>query len=95
MDVAYFRGSHPGPEGNMVFIAGGERMVFDRSSGSGQGGQKDGLRREERRRAMLKLVVNLVLFLNQALRSKGDPRLKAGLNPEILHDVFDIGSCRK
>ena len=95
MDVPISGAATQAREGNMVFMAGGEKAVFDKvkpvldkvgKKTVHVGTSGDG--------AMLKLVVNLVLFLNQAAAIEGlTLGLKAGLDPAILHDVLVSGAA--
>jgi len=95
MDVPISGAANQAREGNMVFMVGGDRgsfetikPVFDKigkktvyvgPSGSG---------------AMLKTVVNHVLFLNQAAAIEGMVLgRKAGLDPAILFDVLVTGAA--
>jgi len=79
----------------MVFMAGGEREVFaevkpvlDRL------GKKTVYVGKNGHAAMLKLVVNHILFLNQAAAIEGLVLgVKAGLDPETLLDVITSGAA--
>jgi len=81
--------------GNMVFMLGGKRSVFEKV--------KPVLDRIAKKTvyvgksgdaAALKLVVNHILFLNQAAAIEGLVLgLKAGLNPDVLYDVITSGAA--
>ncbi len=79
----------------MVFMAGGEKAAFDRVKPVlDKVGKKTVYVGKSGDGAMLKLVVNLVLFLNQAAAVEGlTLGLKAGLSPEILYDVLVSGAA--
>jgi 2-hydroxy-3-oxopropionate reductase len=95
MDVPISGAANQAKEGNMVFMVGGKRSVFDlikpvldkigkKSVYVGRNGEA----------AMLKVVVNLVLFLNQAAAIEGlTLGLKAGLSPEVMIDVLVSGAA--
>jgi 3-hydroxyisobutyrate dehydrogenase-like beta-hydroxyacid dehydrogenase len=95
MDVPISGAATQAREGNMVFMAGGERIVFDQVKPVlDKVGKKTVYIGKNGDGAMLKLVVNLVLFLNQAAAIEGlTLGLKAGLDPEILHDVLISGAA--
>jgi len=81
--------------GNMVFMLGGKKSIFEKVKPVldriakktvyvGKGG--DG--------AALKLVVNHILFLNQAAAIEGLVLgLKAGLNPDVMFTVITSGAA--
>jgi len=81
--------------GNMVFMLGGKRSIFEKV--------KPVLDRIAKKTvyvgksgdaAALKLVVNHILFLNQAAAIEGLVLgLKAGLNPDIMFDVITSGAA--
>ena len=81
--------------GNMVFMLGGKRSVFEKV--------KPVLDRIAKKTvyvgksgdaAALKLVVNHILFLNQAAAIEGLVLgLKAGLDPDVLYDVITSGAA--
>ncbi len=95
MDVPISGSSAQAKVGNMVFMAGGEREVFaevkpvlDRL------GKKTVYVGKNGHAAMLKLVVNHILFLNQAAAIEGLVLgVKAGLDPETLLDVITSGAA--
>ena len=82
-------------EGNMVFMAAGKREAFNiirpvlerigkKTVYVGSNG--DG--------AMLKIVVNTILYLNQAAAIEGFVLgLKAGLDPEVMFEVVSSGAA--
>jgi 2-hydroxymethylglutarate dehydrogenase len=82
-------------EGNMVFMAGGEKEVFDLVKPVlDKVGKKTVYAGKHGDAAMLKLTVNLVLFLNQASAVEGlTLGLKAGLDPDVLYDVLVSGAA--
>ena len=81
--------------GNMVFMAGGKKSVFrqikpvfDRI------GKKTVYVGKNGDAAMLKVVVNTILYLNQAAAIEGFVLgLKAGLDPEVMFDVISSGAA--
>ncbi len=95
MDVPISGSSAQAKVGNMVFMAGGKRESFDivkpildrigkKTVYIGRNG--DG--------AMLKLVVNHTLMLNQAAAIEGMVLgIKAGLDPDIMLDVLASGAA--
>lgn len=95
MDVPISGSSAQARVGNMVFMAGGKKSIFERikpvldrigKETVYVGKSGDG--------AMLKLVVNHILFLNQAAAIEGMVMgLKAGLDPEIMLDVITSGAA--
>ena len=95
MDVPISGAATQAREGNMVFMAGGERTLFDKVKPVlDRVGKKTVYVGKNGDGAMLKLVVNLVLFLNQAAAIEGlTLGLKAGLNPEVLYDVLVSGAA--
>src|SRR4030042_6916253 len=95
MDVPISGAATQAREGNMVFMAGGEKAVFDKVKPVlDKVGKKTVHVGKHGDGAMLKLVVNLVLFLNQAAAIEGlTLGLKAGLHPAILHDVLVSGAA--
>ena len=95
MDVPISGAATQAREGNMVFMAGGESTVFDKVKPVlDKVGKKTVYVGKNGDGAMLKLVVNLVLFLNQAAAIEGlTLGLKAGLDPEVLHDVLVSGAA--
>lgn len=95
MDVPISGSSAQAKLGNMVFMVGGKRSVSEKikpvldrvgkktvyvgSNGSG---------------AMLKLIVNHVLFINEAAAVEGlTLGLKAGIDPEIMLNVLTSGAA--
>ena len=95
MDVPISGSSAQARVGNMVFMAGGKRSIFERikpvldrigKKTVYTGGMGDG--------ATLKLVINHTLYLNQAAAIEGLVLgLKAGLNPDVLYDVITSGAA--
>jgi 3-hydroxyisobutyrate dehydrogenase-like beta-hydroxyacid dehydrogenase len=95
MDVPISGSSAQARVGNMVFMVGGKKPIFERIKpvldrigkktvyvgGSGSG-------------AMLKLVVNHILYLNEAAAIEGMVLgLKAGLDPKTMFDVITSGAA--
>jgi 2-hydroxymethylglutarate dehydrogenase len=95
MDVPISGASTQAKEGNMVFMAGGEKAVFDQVKPVlDKVGKKVVYVGKHGDAAMLKLTVNLVLFMNQAAAIEGMTLgLKAGLDPNVLYDVLISGAA--
>jgi 3-hydroxyisobutyrate dehydrogenase-like beta-hydroxyacid dehydrogenase len=95
MDVPISGASTQAKEGNMVFMAGGEKDVFDQVKPVlDKVGKKTVYVGKHGDAAMLKLTVNLVLFLNQAAAVEGlTLGLGAGLDPDVLYDVLVSGAA--
>jgi 3-hydroxyisobutyrate dehydrogenase-like beta-hydroxyacid dehydrogenase len=95
MDVPVSGAATQAKEGNMVFMAGGEKDVFDQVKPVlDKVGKKTVYVGKHGDAAMLKLTVNLVLFLNQAAAVEGlTLGLGAGLDPEVLYDVLVSGAA--
>lgn len=95
MDVPISGAATQAREGNMVFMAGGEKAVFDQVKPVlDKVGKKTVYVGKHGDAAMLKLTVNLVLFLNQASAVEGlTLGLKAGLDPAVLYDVLVSGAA--
>ncbi len=95
MDVPISGAANQARVGNMVFMAGGKKSVFktvkpvlDRV------GKKTVYVGKNGDAAMLKLVVNQTLFLNQASAIEGLVHgLKAGLDPDVMLDVLISGAA--
>jgi 3-hydroxyisobutyrate dehydrogenase-like beta-hydroxyacid dehydrogenase len=95
MDVPISGSSAQARVGNMVFMAGGKRALFDRikpvldnmgKKAVYAGKQGDG--------ATLKLVVNHILYLNEAAAIEGlTLGLKAGLDPDVMYDAITSGAA--
>jgi 3-hydroxyisobutyrate dehydrogenase-like beta-hydroxyacid dehydrogenase len=81
--------------GNMVFMVGGKRSVFLRIKPVlDRVGKKTVYVGKSGDALMLKLVVNQVLFLNQAAAIEGFVHgLKAGLDPDVMLDVLISGAA--
>ena len=81
--------------GDMVFMAGGKKSVFEQVKPIlDKIGKKTVYVGKNGDAAMLKLVVNCVLFLNQAAAIEGlSLGLKAGLDPDIMLDVLISGAA--
>jgi 3-hydroxyisobutyrate dehydrogenase-like beta-hydroxyacid dehydrogenase len=95
MDVPISGAATQAREGNMVFMAGGEKKVFDQVKPVlDKVGKKTVYVGNHGDAAMLKLTVNLVLFLNQAAAVEGlTLGLRAGLDPAVLYDVLVSGAA--
>lgn len=95
MDVPISGSSAQAREGNMVFMVGGKKSIFKKIKPVfDQIGKKTVYVGEMGQAAMLKLVVNHILFLNQAAAIEGLVLgLKAGLNPEVLYEVIISGAA--
>jgi 3-hydroxyisobutyrate dehydrogenase-like beta-hydroxyacid dehydrogenase len=95
MDAPISGAANQARVGNMVFMVGGKKSVFlkikpvlDRV------GKKTVYVGKSGDAAMLKLIVNQVLFLNQASAIEGFVHgLKAGLNPDVMLDVLIAGAA--
>jgi len=95
MDVPISGAANQAREGDAVFMVGGKNTTFDvvkpildilgkKTVYIGKNGDA----------AMLKLAVNVTLFLNQVAAIEGFVLgLKAGLDPEIMLDVFSTGAA--
>jgi 3-hydroxyisobutyrate dehydrogenase-like beta-hydroxyacid dehydrogenase len=95
MDVPISGSSAQARLGNMVFMAGGKKSVFERIKPVlDRIGKKTVYVGKTGDGAMLKLIVNHILFLNQAAAIEGMVLgLKAGLDPEIMLDVITSGAA--
>jgi 2-hydroxy-3-oxopropionate reductase len=95
MDVPISGSSAQARLGNMVFMAGGKKSVFKRIKPVlDRIGKKTVYVGKSGDGAMLKLVVNHILYLNQAAAIEGMVLgLKAGLDPEIMFDVITSGAA--
>ena len=95
MDVPISGSSAQAKVGNMVFMAGGKKSVFEKVKPVlDQIGKKTVYVGKNGDAAMLKLVVNLTLFLNQAAAIEGLVLgMKAGLDPDVMFDVITFGAA--
>jgi 3-hydroxyisobutyrate dehydrogenase-like beta-hydroxyacid dehydrogenase len=95
MDVPISGSSAQARMGNMVFMAGGKRSVFERIKPVlDQIGKKTVYAGKTGDGATLKLVINHTLYLNQAAAIEGLVLgMKAGLNPDVLFDVITSGAA--
>jgi 3-hydroxyisobutyrate dehydrogenase-like beta-hydroxyacid dehydrogenase len=95
MDVPISGSSAQAKVGNMVFMAGGKKSVFERVKPVlDHIGKKTVYVGKNGDAAMLKLVVNLILFLNQAAAIEGLVLgMKAGLDPNVMFDVITSGAA--
>jgi 3-hydroxyisobutyrate dehydrogenase-like beta-hydroxyacid dehydrogenase len=81
--------------GNMVFMAGGKRSVFDRVRPVlDRIGKKTVYVGKNGDAAMLKLVVNHILYLTEMAAVEGLVLgKKAGLDPSVMYDVITSGAA--
>lgn len=95
MDVPISGSAAQARVGNMVFMVGGRRPVFDIVKPVlDQIGKKTVYVGKSGDAAMLKLVVNLILYLTEAAAIEGLVLgLKAGLDPGIMYDVITSGAA--
>jgi 3-hydroxyisobutyrate dehydrogenase-like beta-hydroxyacid dehydrogenase len=95
MDVPISGSSAQARVGNMVFMVGGDQTVFETIKPVlDKVGKKTIYVGPSSHAATLKLVVNQVLFLNQASAIEGFVHgLKARLNPEVMLEVLVSGSA--
>ena len=95
MDIPISGSSAQARVGNMVFMAGGKRAVFEKVRPVlDRIGKKTVYAGKSGCGATLKLAVNHTLFLNQAAAIEGLVLgLKAGLNPDVLLEVITSGAA--
>ncbi len=95
MDVPISGSSAQARVGNMVFMAGGKKSVFQKIKPVlDRIGKKTVYVGKNGDAAMLKVVVNTILYLNQAAAIEGFVLgLKAGLDPEVMFDVISSGAA--
>ena len=95
MDVPISGSSAQARVGNMVFMVGGKKTIFEKVKPIlDQIGKKTVYAGKSGNGASLKLAVNLTLYLNQAAAIEGLVLgLKAGLDPDILFDVMTSGAA--
>jgi 3-hydroxyisobutyrate dehydrogenase-like beta-hydroxyacid dehydrogenase len=95
MDVPISGSSAQAQVGNMVFMAGGKKAVFDKIRPVlDRIGKKTVYAGKSGSGATLKLAINHTLYLNQAAAIEGLVLgLKAGLNPGVLFDVITSGAA--
>jgi len=95
MDVPISGSSVQARVGNMVFMAGGRRAIFEKIKPVlDQIGKRTVYVGKSGDGATLKLVINHTLFLNQAAAIEGLVLgLKAGLNPDVLFEVITSGAA--
>lgn len=95
MDVPVSGAANQAKLGNMVFMVGGKKTAFSQIKPVlDQVGKKTVYVGKSGDAAMLKLVVNHTLFLNQAAAVEGlTLGLKAGLDPEVLWDTLISGAA--
>src|SRR5512143_3943039 len=95
MDIPISGSSAQARVGNMVFMAGGKRSVFERIKPVlDRIGKKTVYAGKSGDGATLKLVINHTLYLNQAAAIEGLVLgLKAGLDPDVLYEVITSGAA--
>ena len=95
MDVPISGSSAQARVGNMVFMAGGKKAVFDTVRPVFESiGKKTVYAGKSGSGATLKLAINHTLYLNQAAAIEGLVLgLKAGLDPDVLFDVITSGAA--
>lgn len=95
MDVPISGSSAQAKVGNMVFMVGGRSEVFEKIKPVlDKIGKKTVYVGKNGNAAMLKLVVNHILYLNQAAAIEGLVLgMKAGLDPGIMFDVITSGAA--
>ena len=95
MDVPISGSSAQARVGNMVFMVGGKRSVFEKVKPVlDRIGKKTVYVGKHGDGATMKLVINHTLYLNQAAAIEGLVLgLKAGLDPQILFDVITSGAA--
>lgn len=95
MDVPISGAANQARVGNMVFMAGGKKSVFKKVKPVLDNiGKKTVYVGKNGDAALLKLVVNQTLFLNQAAAVEGlTLGLKAGLDPDVMLDVLTSGAA--
>jgi 3-hydroxyisobutyrate dehydrogenase-like beta-hydroxyacid dehydrogenase len=95
MDVPISGSSAQARVGNMVFMVGGKKSLFDKIKPVlDQVGKKTVYAGKMGDGATMKLVINHTLYLNQAAAIEGLVLgLKAGLNKEVLFDVITSGAA--
>ena len=97
LDVPISGSSAQARVGNMVFMAGGKKTVFERIKPVlDRVGKKTAYIGKHGDGATLKLVVNHILYLTQAATIEGLVLgLKSGLDPKIMFDVITSGRSFK
>jgi 3-hydroxyisobutyrate dehydrogenase-like beta-hydroxyacid dehydrogenase len=95
MDAPISGSSAQARVGNMVFMVGGKRSIFEKIKPVfDQIGKKTVYAGKSGDGATLKLVVNHTLYLNEAAAIEGLVLgLKAGLNPDVLFNVITSGAA--
>lgn len=95
MDVPISGSSAQARVGNMVFMVGGRREGFEKIKPVlDRIGKKTVYAGKNGNAAMLKLVVNHILYLNEAAAIEGLVLgMKAGLDPGIMLDVITSGAA--
>ena len=95
MDVPISGSSAQARVGNMVFMVGGKRTMYEKVKPVlDQIGKKTVYAGKNGLGASMKLAVNLTLYLNQAAAIEGLVLgMKAGLDPDVLFDVMTSGAA--
>ena len=95
MDAPISGSSAQARVGNMVFMVGGKKAIFERIKPVlDRIGKKTVYAGKSGDGATLKLVINHTLYLNQAAAIEGLVLgLRAGLHPDVLFDVITSGAA--
>lgn len=95
MDIPISGSSAQARVGNMVFMVGGKRAIFEKIKPVfDRIGKKTVYAGKSGYGATLKLVINHTLYLNQAAAIEGLVLgLQAGLHPDVLFDVITSGAA--
>jgi len=95
MDVPISGSSAQARVGNMVFVVGGKRSIFEKIKPVfDRIGKKTVYVGKSGDGATLKLAINHTLYLNEAAAIEGLVLgLKAGLNPDVLFNVITSGAA--
>jgi 3-hydroxyisobutyrate dehydrogenase-like beta-hydroxyacid dehydrogenase len=95
MDITISGSSAQARVGNMVFMAGGKKSVFEKIKPVFDSiGKKTLYVGKSGDGAMLKLVVNHILYLNEAAAIEGMVLgLQAGLDPKVMFDAISSGAA--
>ena len=96
MDVPVSGSAAEAREGDLVFMAGGPRSIFEKIKPVlDRVGRKTVYVGKNGQGAMLKLIVNHTLFLNQAAAVEGlTLARKSGIDPDLVYDVMISGAAR-
>ena len=96
MDVPVSGSAAEAREGDLVFMAGGPRSIFEKIKPVfDKVGRKTVYVGKNGQGSMLKLIVNHTLFLNQAAAVEGlTLARKSGIDPALIYDVLISGAAR-